>query len=220
MFTLYRIGFCTVSKVAPVQCEQGLMFCCGAEIVPKRYQCEQEPYPSYNFQRSLLIWKDYLPKRGSVAISAFKNLSERSSFNSGAEQSRNGFESGIPGVNRSLSGKLSGTLRFTIRNSVNMASELESTVLLVKLDQRTSANWPTAMKHLKARSHDPFLRIRFLLVLKNGSCEHIKNDLPSNGSVVLKKTRMKQNMLYFHLTLSLKDERHRQRRWQVNVCGP
>ena len=123
---------------------------------------------------------------------------------------------------------------------MNMASELESTVLLVKLDQRTSANWPTSMKHLKARSHDPFLRIRFLLVLKNGSCEHIKNDLPSNGSlilkkrmeiqhaldlpsngsVVLKKTRMKQNMLYFHLTLSLKDERHRQRRWQVNVCGP
>ena len=26
---------------------------------------------------------------------------------------------------------------------------------------------------LKARSHDPFLRIRFLLVPKNGSCEHI-----------------------------------------------
>ena len=43
MFTLYRIGFCSVSKVAPVQCEQELMFCCGAEIVPKRSQCEQEP---------------------------------------------------------------------------------------------------------------------------------------------------------------------------------
>ena len=41
---------------------------------------------------------------------------------------------------------------------------------------------------LKVRSHDPFLRIRFLLVPKNGSCEHIKNDLPSNGSVILKKT--------------------------------
>ena len=24
MFTLYRIGFCSVSKVAPVQCEQEL----------------------------------------------------------------------------------------------------------------------------------------------------------------------------------------------------
>ena len=55
MFTLYRIGFCSVSDVAPVQCEQELMFCCGAETVPKRSQCEQEPYPSYNLQCSLLI---------------------------------------------------------------------------------------------------------------------------------------------------------------------
>ena len=55
MFTLYRIGFCSVSKVAPVQCEQELMFCCGAKIVPKSSQCEQKPYPSYNLQRSLLI---------------------------------------------------------------------------------------------------------------------------------------------------------------------
>ena len=29
----------------------------------------------------------------------------------------------------------------------------------------------------KARSHHPFLRIRFLLVPKIGSCEHIENDL-------------------------------------------
>ena len=43
------------------------------------------------------------------------------------------------------------------------------------------------MLDLHARSHNPFLRIRFLLVPKNGSCEHIKNDLPSNGSVILKK---------------------------------
>ena len=55
MFTLYRIGFCSVSKVAPAQCEQELMFCCGAEIVPKRSQCEQKPYPLCNLQRSLLI---------------------------------------------------------------------------------------------------------------------------------------------------------------------
>ena len=55
MFTLYQIGFCSVSKVAPVQCEQELMFCCGAEIVPKRSQCEQKPYPLCNLQRSLLI---------------------------------------------------------------------------------------------------------------------------------------------------------------------
>ena len=99
MFTLYRIGFCSVAKVAPVQCEQELMFCCGAEIVPKRSQCEQKPYPSYSLQRSLLISKDHLPKRGSVAISApievfrldsdrFKNLSdtERSTFNSRADR--------------------------------------------------------------------------------------------------------------------------------------
>ena len=119
MFTLYRIGFCSVSKVAPVQCEQELIFCCGAEIVPKRSQCEQKPYPSHNLQRSLLIWKDHLPIRGSVAISApievfrldsdrLKNLSdtERSTLNSGAEQyvlfrSRNCFESSVPSVNRS-----------------------------------------------------------------------------------------------------------------------
>ena len=70
MFTLHGIGFCSVSKVASVQSEQELTFCCGVEIVPKRCQCEQEPYPLYNLQRSLLISKDYLAKRGSVAISA------------------------------------------------------------------------------------------------------------------------------------------------------
>ena len=53
MFTLYRIGFCSVAKAAPVQCEQELMFCCGAEIVPKRSQCEQKPYPSHNLQRCI-----------------------------------------------------------------------------------------------------------------------------------------------------------------------
>ena len=40
----------------------------------------------------------------------------------------------------------------------------------------------------KARSHVPFLRNRFLMVPKNRSCEHIKNDIPSNGFVILKKT--------------------------------
>ena len=40
---------------------------------------------------------------------------------------------------------------------------------------------------LKARSHDPFLRIRFLLVPKIGSCEHIENDHPIHGSVILKE---------------------------------
>ena len=82
------------------------MFCRGVEIVLKRPQCEQRPY---NLQRSLLIGKDHLPKRGSVTISApikvfrldsdrFKNLSgglfetERSTFNSGAEQYCSGAE--------------------------------------------------------------------------------------------------------------------------------
>ena len=99
MFTLYQTGFCSVAEVAPIQCEQELMSCCGAQIVPKRSQCEHKPYPSYNLQCSLLISKDHLPKRGPVAISApikvfeldsdrFKNLSdtERSTFNSGVEQ--------------------------------------------------------------------------------------------------------------------------------------
>ena len=139
MFTLYRIGFCSVSKVAPVQCEQELMFCCGAEIVPKRSQCEQKPYPLCNLQRSLLIWKDSLPKLDSVAISApikvfrldsdrLKNLSdtERSTFNSGAEQYCSGAENASKAAvlvwTEALSGTLSATLRFTIRYSVNIVS--------------------------------------------------------------------------------------------------
>ena len=55
MFSLYRTGFCSISKVAPAQCEQELIFCCVAKIVPKRSQCEQKPYPSSNLQCSLLI---------------------------------------------------------------------------------------------------------------------------------------------------------------------
>ena len=105
MYTLYRIGLSSVSKVAPIQCEQELMFCWRAEVVSKRSQCEHMPYLSYNLQCFLLIRKDYLPKRGSVAISASikvfrldsdrcKNLSdtECSTFNSGAEQYCSGAE--------------------------------------------------------------------------------------------------------------------------------
>ena len=55
MFALYWIGFCSISKVAPIQCEQELMSCCGAQIVLKHSQCEYKPYPSYNLQCSLLI---------------------------------------------------------------------------------------------------------------------------------------------------------------------
>ena len=118
MFTLYRIGFCSVSKVAPVQCEQELMFCCGAEIVPKRSQCEQKPYPLCNLQRSLLIWKYNLPKRGTrcnfcsdKSVHTWFGPSQKpiryGTFHfqqrSGAIlfRSRNCFESSIPSVNRS-----------------------------------------------------------------------------------------------------------------------
>ena len=54
---------------------------------------------------------------------------------------------------------------------------------------------------LKAFSHDPFLRIRLLLVPKNGSCEHIKNDLPSNGSLILKKRMEIEHALFSSDTL-------------------
>ena len=52
--------------------------------------------------------------------------------------------------------------------------------------------------------------IRCLLVLKIGSYEHSKNDLLTHGSVILKRG-LEQNMLYFHSTLFLQDERHRQK---------
>ena len=57
MFTLYRLGFWSVAEVAPVQCEQELMFCCDAEIVPKRSQCEQKPYPSHNLHAAFWFEK-------------------------------------------------------------------------------------------------------------------------------------------------------------------
>ena len=117
MFTLYWIGFCSVSKVALIQCEQELILCSGAEIVSKRSQCEHKPYPSYNLQPSILISKDHLPVRGSVAISAPIKCSDLTrtvskpiryvTFHfqqrSGAVlcRSRNCFESSAPGVNGS-----------------------------------------------------------------------------------------------------------------------
>ena len=62
---------------------------------------------------------------------------------------------------------------------------------------------------LKAFSHDPFSRAPLPLVPKNGSCEHIKNDLPSNGSLILKKRMEIEHALFSSDTL-LEDERHRQ----------
>ena len=49
---------------------------------------------------------------------------------------------------------------------------------------------------LEARSHDTFLRIRFLLVPKIRSCEHIENDLPTHGSVILKKRMEIEHALF------------------------
>ena len=46
-----------------------------------------------------------------------------------------------------------------------------------------------------------------MLVLKNGWCEHIKNDLASNGSVILTK-RMEMEHALFSFDTLLKDERH------------
>ena len=48
-----------------------------------------------------------------------------------------------------------------------------------------------------------------MLVPKIGSCEHIENDLPTHGSVILKK-RMETEHALFHPTLFLKDEWRRQ----------
>ena len=101
IITLYRIGFRPVSKVSPVHCELHVAVQRSFQSVPS----EQKPYPSYNLQRSLLIWKDHLPIRDFAAISAlvkvfrlgserFKNLSdtEHFTFNSGAEQYCSGTE--------------------------------------------------------------------------------------------------------------------------------
>ena len=69
---------------------------------------------------------------------------------------------------------------------------------------------------IKARSQDPFMRTRLLLVPKIGSCKHIENYLPLHGSVILKK-RMEIGYAYFHLTLVLKDERRRQILYDIAV---
>ena len=53
----------------------------------------------------------------------------------------------------------------------------------------------------KGPSHDPFLRIRFLLVSKIRSCEHIENDLPTHGSVILKKWMETEHALFLSDTL-------------------
>ena len=70
-----------------------------------------------------------------------------------------------------------------LRSFATSGSSIKSQVL----DLKTLPIFSPLKLNIKARSHDTFLRIPFLLVPKNGSCEHIKNDLPSTGSVILKK---------------------------------
>ena len=163
MFTLYRIGFCSVSKVALIQCGQELTSCCGAETVPKRSQCEHKPYPSYNFQRSLLISKNHLPERGSVAISApikvfkldsdlFRNLSdtERSTLNSGAVlfRSRKCFESSFPSVNRSPIRYTFCDAPFHYRHSVKVCYNFRITLSVFEMWQYKEDR---IKRHYKAR---------------------------------------------------------------------
>ena len=50
--------FCSVLKVALVQCEQELMIYCGAEIVSKRSQCEQRPY-TINYFREIFELRNF-----------------------------------------------------------------------------------------------------------------------------------------------------------------
>ena len=59
----------------------------------------------------------------------------------------------------------------------------------------------TADRRIKISSHDPFLRIRFLLVPKIGSCEHIESDLPTHGSVISKKQMEIEHALFSSDTL-------------------
>ena len=60
---------------------------------------------------------------------------------------------------------------------------------------------PPYLLSVRSRSHDPFLRIRFLLVPKIGSCEHIENDLPTHGSLILEKRMEIEHALFSPDTL-------------------
>ena len=59
----------------------------------------------------------------------------------------------------------------------------KGTVLSVQEDTQPRGSWKLG----EGLFTPSVLRIRFLLIPKNGSCEHIKNDLPSNRSLILKK---------------------------------
>ena len=137
MFTLYRIGFCSVSKVAQIQREQELMFC---------WRNCSEAFPVWTQALSVIQFAT-LPFdfKGSVTSTRFrcnfcsdkvfrldsdrfKNLSDTERFNSRAEHFCSGVETASKAAylmwTEALSGTLSATLRFTIRYSVNIASVL------------------------------------------------------------------------------------------------
>ena len=44
------------------------MFCCGAEIVPKRSQCEQKPYPSQSHNLNAAFWFEKIIFQNEVPL--------------------------------------------------------------------------------------------------------------------------------------------------------
>ena len=112
VLTLYPAGFCSISKVALVQCEQEFMFCCSAAIVLKRSQCEQKPYPATlpfdlkrSFTKTLTGFRCNFCSDKSVQtrLRTFQKPIQYRTF-SRTEQywfrSRNCFENSVPSVSR------------------------------------------------------------------------------------------------------------------------
>ena len=100
MFTPYRIGFCSVSKVALVQCEQEYVHRCAALQKGLRFKTVHTVLVRSGSHLDQVVVASNLLIGGFVAISAptevfrlgldrFKSLSDTgpSTFNSGAEQS-------------------------------------------------------------------------------------------------------------------------------------
>ena len=90
-----NLGFCSVSKVAPIQCEQELMFCSEPfPVLTQVLSVIQFAMLPFDFKRSFtstrLCYNFCSDKVFRLDSDRFKNLSdtERSTFNSGAEQSR------------------------------------------------------------------------------------------------------------------------------------
>ena len=116
------------------------MLCLGAEIVPKRSQCEHKPYLGgiqfttlhFDVKRSFTKTRfrcNFCTDRSvQTSLGPFQKPFRYGTFHfqqrSGAVllfQSRNCFESSVPVLTEALSGTLSATLRSTIRYSVNVA---------------------------------------------------------------------------------------------------